>query len=100
VQPEVDVRHIAGPTLRDMWDVALRYRATFVGERLNFSPTDFARTLAKIAYGILVCSLGIRPFKNAEIRRVILGQDPYVARNERSCHQRQSSWNSFVLNDF
>jgi hypothetical protein len=24
----------------------------------------------------------------------------YEARNERSCHQRQSSWNSFVLNDF
>ena len=23
-----------------------------------------------------------------------------LARNERSCHQRQSSWNSFVLNDF
>ena len=23
-----------------------------------------------------------------------------TAQNERSCHQRQSSWNSFVLNDF
>jgi hypothetical protein len=61
-----------------MRDVMLRYRATFVGERLNFSPTDFARTLAKIAYGAAVCYFGIRPFKNAEIRRVILGQDPCV----------------------
>jgi hypothetical protein len=27
-------------------------------------------------------------------------RDPMTARNERSCHQRQSSWNSFVFNMF
>ena len=78
VEVEVDARHVAGPTFQEVWDVRLRYGAEFIGERLTFSRPDFARTLAKIAYGVAVAGLSIRPFKHAPIRHVILGQDPYV----------------------
>jgi len=75
MQTEMDFLHIAGPTFQE---VAQCDSADFVGARLNFAPTEFARTLAKMAYAAAVCALGIRPFKNADIRRVILGQDPCV----------------------
>ncbi len=83
MQAELDFLHIAGPTFQG---VAQRDSADFVGARLNFAPTEFARTLAKIAYAAAVCALGIRPFKNAEIRRVILGQDPCVGHWVGSSH--------------
>jgi hypothetical protein len=78
IQTEVDPRHIAGPGCQEVWDVALRYGAGFIGQRLNFSPPAFACTLAKIAYGAAVAAIGIRPFKNTPIQRVILGMDPCV----------------------
>ena len=80
---EMTFLHIAGPTFQE---VAERYSADFVGARLNFAPTEFARTLAKIAYAAAVYALGIRPFKNADIRRVILGQDPCVSHWVGSSH--------------
>jgi hypothetical protein len=75
METEMHFLHIAGPSFEE---VAKRDGADFAGVRLNFAPTEFARTLAKIAYAAAICALGIKPFKNAEIRRVILGQDPYV----------------------
>lgn len=52
-----------------------QHGADFAGARLNFSPSDFARTLAKIAFTGAVFVLGLAPFTNTPIRRVILGED-------------------------
>jgi hypothetical protein len=55
-----------------------QHAADFAGARMNFSPADFARTLAKIAFTAAVYYLGLAPFTNTPIRRVILGQDAAV----------------------
>jgi len=67
--------HIAGPSFEE---VGLRHCVDFVGARLTFSPEEFARTLAKIAFGAAVYALGIAPFTNTPIRRAILGEDPCI----------------------
>jgi len=67
--------HIAGPSFEE---VGLRHCVDFVGTRLTFSPEEFARTLAKIAFGAAVYALGIAPFTNTPIRRAILGEDPCI----------------------
>jgi hypothetical protein len=67
--------HLAGPTLEE---VVQRHAADFAGARLNFSPSDFARTLAKIAFTAAVYILGTAPFRHTPVRRVILGEDPSV----------------------
>lgn len=65
--------HIAGPTFEA---AAQRYPdIDFVGARLNFSPEDFARTLAKIGFCAAVYALGIAPFRCSPLRRAILGED-------------------------
>jgi hypothetical protein len=69
--------HLAGPSFEE---VARREGADFVGARLNFSPTDFARTIAKIAFSAAVRSIGIKAFTYTPIRRVILGEDAAVGR--------------------
>ena len=69
--------HVAGPSLEA---VARQHGADFAGARLNFAPSDFARTLAKVAFAAAVYALGVAPFKNTPIRRVILGQDRSVGR--------------------
>lgn len=70
----VEFLHLAGPTFEE---VARRYGADSAHVRLSYAPADFARTIAKIAYGVAVCSLGIVPFRQSEIRRVILGEDQH-----------------------
>jgi len=72
---ELRFLHIAGPSLAE---VVQRHAADFAGARLNFSPQDFTRTLAKIAFTAAVYALGIAPFTGTPIRRVILGEDPSV----------------------
>lgn len=67
--------HVAGPSFEE---VGLRHGVDFVGARLTFSPEEFARTLAKIAFAAAVYALGIAPFTNAPIRRAILGEDPCI----------------------
>ncbi len=69
--------HIAGPSLET---VVQRYAVEFAGARLNFSPSEFARTLAKIAFTAAVYVLGLAPFTGSPIRRVILGEDLAVSR--------------------
>lgn len=67
--------HVAGPSFEE---VGLRYGVDFVGARLKFSPTEFARTLAKIAFGAAIYVLGVAPFTKTPIRRAILGEDPCI----------------------
>ena len=69
---ELNFLHIAGPSFEK---VALQHGVDFVGTRLTFSPDEFARTLAKIAFCAAVYALGLAPFTNSPIRRVILGAD-------------------------
>ena len=71
-----DVLHLAGPSLKE---ASAEYPgAEFVGMHSNFSPEDFARTVAKIAYCIAVCALGVGPIRSSPIRPVILGQDNHI----------------------
>jgi hypothetical protein len=67
--------HVAGPSFEE---VGRRHGVDFVGARLTFSPQEFARALAKIAFSAAVYALGTAPFKHTPIRRVILGKDPCV----------------------
>ena len=74
--PVLDFRHLAGPSFAD---VASRYPGVdFIGARVNFAPEYFARTLAKIGYCAAVFALGVTPFRDAPIRRVIRGEDRRV----------------------
>ena len=72
---ELKFLHLAGPSLEE---VGRRHATDFAGARLNFSPPDFARTLAKIAFTGAVYVLGLAPFTKTPIRRVILGKDSSV----------------------
>ena len=74
--PVLDLRHVCGPSFAD---VATRYPdADFVGARVRFTAEDFGRTLAKIGYCAAVFALGVTPFRDSPIRRVILGEDEDV----------------------
>ena len=77
IATELHFLHLAGPSLAD---IVQRHAADFAGARLNFSPLDFARTLAKIAFTAGVYVLGLAPFTKTPIRRVILGEDQSVSR--------------------
>jgi hypothetical protein len=69
----LDMIHIAGPTFKE---ASARYPdAQFVGVRSNFSPDDFARTLAKIGFCAAVACVGLGAFTKTPIRKVILGSD-------------------------
>jgi hypothetical protein len=69
----LDMLHIAGPTFRE---ASQRYPgANFVGMHTNFSADYFARTVAKIGFCAAVAALGLGPFANTPIRKVILGTD-------------------------
>jgi len=57
---KLEVMRVAGPTFEE---VSQRYPGVdFVGARTNFSPEEFARTLAKIAFCAGVYALRIAPF--------------------------------------
>jgi hypothetical protein len=72
----LDMLHLAGPSFQE---ASAEYPgAEFVGMHSNFSPEDFARTVAKIAYCVAVCALGVGPFRSSPIRAVILGQDNHI----------------------
>jgi hypothetical protein len=68
--------HLAGPSFKEA--SAEHPGAEFVGMHSNFSPEDFARTVAKIAYCVGVCALGTGPFRTSPIKPVILGHDNHV----------------------
>lgn len=76
ISTQLKFLHLAGPSLEE---VVKRYAADFAGARLNFSPLDFARTLAKIAFTAAVYVVGLSPFTKTPIRRVILGEDSSVS---------------------
>lgn len=72
----LNMLHLAGPTFQEVsaeWPAA-----EFVGMHSNFSPEDFARTIAKIGYCVGVCALGVKPFRASPIRAIILGQDNMI----------------------
>ena len=75
ISTRLNFLHIAGPSFEQ---VLQHHGVDFVGARLNFSPPDFARTLAKIAFTAAIHALGVAPFLNSPIRRAILGEDPCV----------------------
>ena len=76
--------HVAGPTLKE---ASQRYPgAEFVGARTNFSPEDFAKTLAKIGFCAAVAALGLAAFTHTPIRKVILGSDPCIGQWVGSWH--------------
>jgi hypothetical protein len=78
------VIHVAGPTFKDASE---RYPgANFVGGHTNFSPEEFARTLAKIGFCAGVCALGLGAFTNSPIREVILGTNPCIGHWVGSWH--------------
>jgi len=63
--------HAAGPTIKAASE--LYPGAEFVGFHTNFSPEDFARTIAKIGFCAGVYALGVGAFTHTPIRNVILG---------------------------
>lgn len=77
INPDLQFLHVAGPSMQDAGE---RHGAGFAGSRLSFVPTEFARTLAKVAFTAAVFALGLEPFRTTPIRRVILGDDRDVWR--------------------
>jgi len=72
----LDMIHLCGPTFQE---ASQDYPgADFVGRHANFSPENFARTIAKIGFCAAVSALGLGPFTDTPIRKVILGSDPCV----------------------
>lgn len=72
----LDVIHVAGPTFKE---ASQRYPgAEFIGAHANFSPEDFAKTLAKVGFCAAVNALGLAAFTHTPIRKVILGSDPCI----------------------
>ncbi|MGO9260467.1 MAG: hypothetical protein ACLQU1_29795 [Bryobacteraceae bacterium] len=66
-----DMIHLCGPTFQE---ASKDYPgAEFFGAHANFSAEDFARMVAKIGFCAAVYALGLGPFNNTPIRKVILG---------------------------
>jgi hypothetical protein len=79
-----DIMHIAGPTFKEASE---RYPgAEFVGAHTNFSPEEFAKTIAKIGYCAAVHALGIRAVTHSPLKDVILGTDPCIGHWVGSWH--------------
>lgn len=73
----LDMLHLAGPTFKE---AILRYPgADFVGMHSNFSADCFARTIAKIGFCAGIAALGLGPFTNTPIRKIILGTDRCIS---------------------
>ena len=79
--------------------VTLVGSAEFYLRSPDLSPMTMAVLALEVILGSLTCTGSLMA---AGKLQDLLPQRSltYRARNERSCHQRQSSWNSFVLNDF
>jgi len=72
----LDALHLAGPSFEE---ASAQYPgAEFVGAHTDFSPEDFCRTIAKIAYCGAVETLGVAPFSHSPIKAIILGQDEHI----------------------
>lgn len=72
----LDALHLAGPSFEE---ASAKYPgAEFVGMHTNFSPENFSRMIAKIAFCAAVFTLGVAPFSHSPIKAVILGQDPHI----------------------
>jgi hypothetical protein len=72
----LDMIHLCGPTFQE---ASKDYPGVdFVGAHTNFSPEDFARTVAKVGFCAAVFALGLGPFTDTAIRKVILGSDPCI----------------------
>jgi hypothetical protein len=72
----MDMLYLAGPSFKE---ATARYPdADFLGSHTNFSPDEFARTIAKIAFCGAVYALGITPFRASPIKGVILGTDNHI----------------------
>lgn len=69
---EIGFRHIAGPSLEDY--VRSNDHVT-VASRLNYSPSDFSRCLAKIGFCAAVKAIGIEPLRRLPIISAILGHN-------------------------
>jgi hypothetical protein len=86
----IETIHLGGPTFKE---ASQRYPgADFVGGHVNFSPEDFARTLAKIGFCAGVYALGVAAFTYTPIRKIILGSDPCI------CHW-VGSWYGEPVNE-
>ena len=72
----MDTLHLAGPSFEEA--SATYPSAEFVGAHTNFSPEEFARTIAKIAFCAAVYALGVDPFRRSPIKGVILGVDEHI----------------------
>lgn len=68
--------HLAGPSFKEVY--AKYPDAEFVGTHTNFSPDDFARSIAKIAYCAGVFVLGPSPLRNSPIKEIILGKNAHI----------------------
>ncbi len=76
ISTQLSFIHLAGPSFEE---VSQRHSGVdFVEARVTFSPKEFARTLAKVAFCGGIYALGLAPFKNSSIRRVILGEDQCI----------------------
>ena len=72
----LDTLHLAGPSFEE---ASGEYPgAEFVGLHTNFSPEDFSRTVAKIAFCAAVSALGVTPFTHSPIKSIILGKDDHI----------------------
>ena len=72
----LDVKHLAGPTMKE---ASKEYPgADFFGMHINFSAEDFVRMIAKIGFSAAVAALGLGAFTNTPIRNVILGKDEHL----------------------
>lgn len=89
ISTQLRFTHVAGPSFEE---IGKRHSVDFVGARLTFSPEEFARTLAKIAFCAGVYALGLAPFKDTPIRRAILGEDPCLG-------HWVGSWNGEPMNE-
>lgn len=88
---KLEFLHIAGPTFK-VFKQRYNANADAVWAHLNFSPELFAQTLAKIAFCAGIYTLGLEPFTNTPIRRVILGQ-------ERCLGHWVGSWTGEPMNE-
>jgi hypothetical protein len=82
----LDALHLAGPSFKE---ASVKYTgAEFVGMCMDFSPEDFSRTIAKIAFCAAVFALGFAPFSRSPIKAVILGQGPHIGQRV-GCWERE-----------
>lgn len=72
----LELRHLCGPTFQE---ASKDYPgANFLGTNTNFSPEDFARTVAKIGFCAAIAAVGLEAFTYSPIRKIILGTEDCI----------------------